>query len=375
MKIAILTPGGVDRSGTHRVIPCLLWLIERLVKAGDEVHVFAFRQEPEPGRWPLLGAQVHNAGRWPRSARVAAMLVAEHRRGRFDVLHAFWALPSGFVAAIAARLLRRPMLLTLPGGDVIHLPEIGYGSLGRRRDRLRVRLAAATAGRVTAPSAFLRNQAMRAGVEAVVVPLGVALDRWGPRPPRAREPGAPLRLLHVGSLNRVKDQGTLLEAAALLKQRGLGFVLDIVGEDTLGGAVQRRAEQLGLGEIVRFHGGMPHRELRPWVEQADLLVVSSRNEGAPVAALEAAVAGVPTVGTAVGHLADFAPDAAVAVPVGDAAALADAIAETAADEKERLRLAAAVQALALAADADFTAAEFRTLYAELCARRAASRHS
>ena len=365
MKVALLTPGGVDRTGTQRVIPCLLWLIERLVKAGDEVHVFAFSQEPQPGRWPLLGAQVHNAGRWPRSARVAAMLVAEHRRAPFDVLHAFWALPSGFVGAIAGRLLRRPLLLTLPGGDVTYLPEIGYGSLGRRRDRLRVRLAAANAGRVTAPSAFLRDQAMRAGVEAVVLPLGVALDRWPMRPSCPRDVDAPLRLLHVASLNRVKDQGTLLEAAARLKQSGLGFVLDIIGEDTLGGAVQRRAEALGLAGFVRFHGGMPHEELRPWVEQADLLVVSSRNEGAPVAVLEAAVAGVPTVGTAVGHVADFAPDAAVAVPVGDAAALADAIARTAGDESDRIRLARAAQDLALAADADFTAAEFRRLYSEL----------
>jgi len=363
VKIAILTPGGVDRSGTGRVIPCLLWLIERLAAAGDEVHVFAFSQEPEPGRWPLLGAQVHNAGRWPRSLRVARMLIAEHRRAPFDVLHAFWALPSGFVAALLGRWLRRPLLLTLPGGDVTFLPEIGYGSLGRRRDRLRVRIATAAASRITAPSGFLREQAMRAGVEAVVVPLGVALDRWPPRPPRGRDPDAPLRLLHVGSLNRVKDQGSLLEAAALLKRRRLCFLLDIVGEDTLGGAVQRRATALGLDANVRFHGAVSHQALRPFMEQADLLVVSSRNEAGPVAVLEAAVAGVPTVGTNVGHIADFAPEAAVAVPVGAAAALADAIARTASDEPERLRLAGAAQARALARDADFTAAEFRRLYA------------
>jgi hypothetical protein len=50
MKVAIVTPGGVDRSGSERVIPCLLWLIERLVRAGIEVHVFALRQEPRPDR-------------------------------------------------------------------------------------------------------------------------------------------------------------------------------------------------------------------------------------------------------------------------------------------------------------------------------------
>jgi hypothetical protein len=91
VKIALVVPGGVDRSGTERVIPCLLWLIERLVAAGDEVHVFALNQEPEPGEWRLLGATVHNAGtRWPRLRTVAAML-REHRRGRFDAVHAFWA--------------------------------------------------------------------------------------------------------------------------------------------------------------------------------------------------------------------------------------------------------------------------------------------
>lgn len=365
MKIAILTPGGVDRSGTRRVIPCLLWLIERLAKAGDEVHVFAFSQEAEPGHWPLLGAQVHNAGRRPRSARLARMLIAEHRRAPFDLLHAFWALPSGFVGALVGRLLRRPLVLTLPGGDVTFLPEIGYGSLGRRRDRLRLRIAVAGAKRVTAPSRFVQEQARRIGIDPVVVPLGVALDRWPPREPAQREPAVPIRLLQVGSLNRVKDQETLLQAAALLRERRIRFQMDVVGEDILAGAVQRRAAVLGLTGHVRFHPAVPHPQLRPWMEQSDLLVVSSRHEAGPLVALEAAAAGVPTVGTAVGHIADFAPEAAVAVPAGDAAALADAIARIDADEPERLRLAAAAQALALAADADFTAAEFRRLYWEV----------
>ena len=45
MKVALLVPGGVDRSGERRVIPCLLWLIERLAAAGDDLHVFAASQE------------------------------------------------------------------------------------------------------------------------------------------------------------------------------------------------------------------------------------------------------------------------------------------------------------------------------------------
>ena len=68
MKIAMLLPGGVDRSGTHRVIPFILWLVERVAREHD-LHLFALRQEPRPSRYELLGAQVHNIGARPRRLR------------------------------------------------------------------------------------------------------------------------------------------------------------------------------------------------------------------------------------------------------------------------------------------------------------------
>ncbi len=365
MKVALLVPGGVDRGGTHRVIPCLLWLIERIAAAGHDLHVFAFAQEPEPGSWDLLGARVHNAGRRPRRPRVLAQLLAEHRRAPFHVLHAVWAAPAGTVAALAGRVLGVPVLLHLTGGDLADLPGIGFGARARRRGRAWVRLAVAGASHVTVPSAFVLEQARALEIRAERLPYGVALDRWPPRFPRRRAPGEPARLLHVGSLNRVKDQGTLLRAAAALVAAGVRFRLDVVGEDTLGGSVQRLAAELGLGEAVRFHGFLPHTALRGWVERADLLVVSSRHEADPIVLLEAAVAGVPAVGTAVGHLADWAPEAAAAVPVGDAAALAREIAALLADEDRRLAMAARAQARAVAEDADFTARRIQRLYAGL----------
>jgi len=98
------------------------------------------------------------------------------------------------------------------------------------------------------------------------------------------------------------------------------------------------------------------------------MVVSSRHEAGPVAMLEAAAVGVPTVGTAVGHVRDWAPDAAVAVPVGDAAALAGAIAELLRDDARRLAIARRAQELALREDADWTCARIEELYAELVPR-------
>ena len=168
MKIAILTPGGVDRSGTGKVIPCLLALIERLARRGHEVHVFAAAQEPEPGQWPLLGATVRNAGRAP-----------------FDVVHAFWAR-YGAVAALLRLIIRVPVVLTLPGGDVTDLREIGYGSLISRRGRLGLHLAAAAAGAINTPCRFMQALAAAEGIEAEVLPLGADRAAFPPALPRRR---------------------------------------------------------------------------------------------------------------------------------------------------------------------------------------------
>jgi glycosyltransferase involved in cell wall biosynthesis len=364
MKIAIVVPGGVDRSATHNVIPCLLWLIERLA-AANEVHVFALQQEARPGAWDLLGARVHNAGTRPRRLRALAQLVAEHRRGRFDVVHAWWAGGPGLVAAMFKRLSRVPVVLTLPGGDLVGLRDIGYGAQLSWRGRVATRAAIRAADRVAVPSGWMQDQAAAAGIGSVRIPLGVALDRWPLAQPKRRSADRPLRLVHVANLNRVKDQSTLLDAMTLLRDRGIPFQLDVIGLDTLDGAIQRRSEQMGLAAFIHFHGFHPHSETRRWVEEADLMVVSSRHETVPLVAVEAAVAGVPTVGTAVGIIADWAADAALAVPVGDSVAFAEAIIALATDEERRLALARASQQRALAEDADFTAMRTLALYREL----------
>lgn len=370
MKVGLIVPGGVDRSGTKRVIPALLALIERVARV-HELHVVALRQERRPSCYELLGARVHNIGARPRRARAVGALLAEHRRAPFHVLHALWAAPPGVIASWAGRLLRVPVLLHLLGGDLVGLADIGYGLLARRRGRWWLNAAVGGATRIAVPSAAMQTRARELGIAAERLPLGVALDRWPVREPRPRRPGEGARLLHVAHLNRVKDQRTLLLAARELSGAGVAFHLDVVGEDTLGGEVQGLAAALGLQAQVTFHGFLPHKALRPLVERATLLLVSSRHEADPVVVLEAAAAGVPAVGTAVGHLQDWAPEAAVAVPVGDAHALARETAALLSDEARRLRIAAAAQARAVAEDADWTAARVLEIYEALVAVPAA----
>jgi glycosyltransferase involved in cell wall biosynthesis len=260
-----------------------------------------------------------------------------------------------------------PFVVTLPGGDLAALPDIGYGARLSRRGRIATKLVLSRAAAIVAPSEWMATEARSLGWRTVTIPFGVALDRWPEALPRARKPGAPLKLIHVASLNCVKDPFGLLEAVRLLADRGIEFTLDLIGVDTLDGAVQRHCSVLGLDHRVAFQGFVPNSDLRAWFERSDLLVMSSRHEGASIVLLEAAVSGVPTVGTAVGSIADWSPDASIAVRVGDPEALARAIANLAENDAERLRLARAAQSRALAHDANACARELRQLYADVAA--------
>jgi glycosyltransferase involved in cell wall biosynthesis len=364
MRVALVVPGGVDRTGEYRVIPALLALLSRLARAHD-VQVFALAQEAQAGEWQLAGAHIHNIGSPHTRIRAVRAILARHRRSPFDLVHAIWSGACGQVAVAAGALLRIPSVVHVAGGEVVALPEIGYGGALTWRGRVREQITLRTACTVTAASAPIVAALAALGVRAQRVPLGVDLSVWPPREPVRRDPGKSARLIHVASLNRVKDQPTLLQALAALRRVGVECHLDIVGEDTLAGEAQALARELGLPDRVAFHGFLPQRLLRPLVEAAHVLVVSSRHETGPLVTLEAAVAGVPTVGTSVGHIAEWAPQAAVAVPVADAAALARAIARLLADEELRLCIARAALQRAVLEDADHTARTFQAIYARL----------
>ena len=366
MKIALVVPGGVDRSGEQRVIPALLALVKRLAERHD-LQVFALRQQPRPESWPLLGARIHNIGAgWTRIRTVRAIW-AEHRIAPFDIVQSIWSGAGGVAAVTAARALRVPSLVHVAGGEPARLPDIRFGGRLTWRGRLQELVALKGACAVTAASAPLVRMLGELGCQAQRLPLGVDLELWPPRQPVTRGVG-PARLIHVGSLNRVKDQPTLLAALAQLVRAGIAFQLDVIGEDTMHGRIQALAGELGLESRLRFHGFLTQRQLLPLVRSADLLVMSSRHEAGPLALLEAAAVGVPTVGTAVGHIAEWSPEAALAVPVSDPEALANAIRTVLAHEELRLRLAHAALARALRENADATAAAFEALYTRLTSR-------
>lgn len=362
MRIALIVPGGLHPSGSAQVVPALLWLIERL--AGDhEVHAFALRHLAEPATYPLAGATIHDLGRpqgtWAQWRELRRALVS---CGRFDVLHGYLAHPAGMLAAIAGRTLKTPTVVSCDSGEFVALGDIGYGSQLRPSGRAAVAIACRLATRVHVTTRFMADQAQAHGVDAIRIPLGVDTGRVSVRPPLAE--GPPWRLLQVASLNRVKDQSTLLTALRIVREK-TDVRLDLVGEDTLGGVLQRQAADSGLDDAVSFHGWRSHDALRPFHDAAHLYVQSSRHEGAGIAVLEAGASGVPIAGTAVGYVSDLAPQAAMAVPPSDPVALAAAVIRLLQNPTERSSIADAAREFARSRDADWTSRKLVELYASI----------
>lgn len=348
MKILMIVPGGVHESGKVCVIPALLALIRRLAQR-NELTVVALRQYPRAKEYDLLGARVINPGYTPFPPlnhllwkRRLKKIVKREKNG-FDVVHAVWLDEPGPLAVMVGRLLGIPVVASLGGGELVHLPDIGYG--GRFQKQARHVLASAT--RVTAGSRY----AMKSLDQATWVPLfpetGHLLDL--PRPSE----GPPWKLLQAASVNKVKDPSTLLEAMELITEK-VDAHLDWVGEDTLDGRM--------LGEHVTFHGFQNYDGLPDFFRQAHLYVQSSLHESQGVAVCEAAAAGVPVVGTGVGLLNELSPERAKAVTAGNARALADAVLGLLKDEERRLQLAVAARAWMSEHGADWTAEQFESIY-------------
>jgi glycosyltransferase involved in cell wall biosynthesis len=181
----------------------------------------------------------------------------------------------------------------------------------------------------------------------------------------------PAHLVHIGGLNRVKDQDLLLRSFAVLAAGRPTATLTIAGGDTLDGHHRRLAADLGIHERVTFLGHVEHEALGGVLAGAALHVLTSHHDAGPLAVLEAAACGVPTVGTRVGHVADFAKmatPAAVAVDERSPKLFAAAIDALLDDPARREAVAARARSWAERHDAAFTTVAFETLYRRLSAR-------
>jgi len=288
---------------------------------------------------PRFGRALH-AACW-----LLSLLLQRGRRLRaagYDGILASWAYPDAVAAGRLARLLGLPYVVKVHGSDLNV-----QATHALRRPQIAASLRGAAA--VVAVSRALAGKAVALGADPARVHAlynGVDGTRFAPGEragARVRlglaDDGAPL-LLYVGNLKESKGCLDLLEAFAAMAAAQPQAQLVYVGEGACRAALATRAQALGLAARVRLAGAMPHAALPDWFRAADLLCLPSHNEGVPNVVLEAMACGTPVVATQVGGIPEVVPaHAGRLVPLGDRAALADALAQAAAQAWDHAAIA------------------------------------
>jgi len=141
-------------------------------------------------------------------------------------------------------------------------------------------------------------------------------------------PFDPPILLCLGRLIPIKNFDLVIEAMVILVKRYPHLRLIIAGDGLLREELQDLADSLGLEEQVEFIGWVPQEDVREVLNEATLLVLPSRREGLPMAALEAAHMARPIITTDVGGNPEIVlhQQTGLIVRVGDVLGLVEAIA-------------------------------------------------
>lgn len=324
LRIALLIesdgPGGAEsvvlaladglRARNVTVLPAVFsggegWLSERLRSAGFAVFT------PSISRAAFFDVSTLRAiARWSREERI-------------DVLHAH-ELMMAVYAGGAGVLARTPHVITMHGG-------VRFASAPRRRWALKVS-ARRSSALIGVSDSTCDHLALTLGLprtSVALVPNGVpfrAGQREQTRVALGVQPDETL-LLAVGNLYKVKGHATLVQAAELLARRHdlPPWRIAVAGRGEEEATLRAMISSAGLSKRVELLG--LRSDIPDLLAAADGWLMPSLSEGLPMALLEAMLAGLPTVCSAVGGIPELIRpgDTGFLVPPEDANALADGI--------------------------------------------------
>lgn len=319
-------------------------------------------------RWRVLATVVATAIRHP------SVLVIPLRTGAGGLRAALWRYFHLAEAIMTYRIMRRagsqhlhahfgqaPANIAWYTTEVAHRHRAGRSNtwsmtihgwhefVGEREARLREKVAAANF--VVCISDYTRAQLYRIADtndrdKIHVVRCGIDLARFSAR---SKEPSnTPPRVAIVARVAPEKGLLVLVDAVALLRTRDCNLIVDVVGPevDGYGDVVRRHAEAAGIAEALVWHGALAPHAVALLLAQADVFCLPTFAEGLPVVIMEAMACGVPVVTTYIAGIPELAVDrtTALVVPAARADLLADALAETLADNALPRHLVAAAAA-------------------------------
>jgi glycosyltransferase involved in cell wall biosynthesis len=317
----------------------------------DEVTVIGRLNPAIDAHYPLGGAGLVALPNYPSLNHTLPAI-----RGMFGSLRPFWRAldhidclwifgphPLAFAFAFLARLRGRPVVLGVRQDSVAYMRH--------RHPSSRVKIAIARlmdwGFRMLARRwpVVVVGPAIAATYEhgSRVLEISVSLireeDIVGAEVAETRSYGGELTALSVGRLEEEKNPLALADVLLALRERDDRWRLVVCGEGDMSDALERRLNELGLGEHAQLRGYVPQEGgLRDQYRMAHSLVHVSWTEGLPQIVFEAFAAGLPVVATDVGGIAAAVGDAALFAPPGDPQRTAGLVARVGREPELRSRL-------------------------------------
>jgi len=216
---------------------------------------------------------------------------------RPNIIHAH-VYSAGVPGIILGRIYKIPVIITE------HYTGFPRHSLNRL-DILKAKFAMNRASIVLPVSDDLRKHIQSYGIHNrfQVVPNVVNTGFFHPNPNINKRKTK--RILLVALLDPKKGVPYLLQALAKLREKRKDFVLDIVGDGPNRKEYEELMRELGLAEIVEFHGLKSKEEVAEHMRQCDFFVLPSLWENLPCVLIEAMASGLPIVASRVGGIPEI----------------------------------------------------------------------
>ncbi|MET5640386.1 glycosyltransferase [Enterobacter hormaechei] len=220
-----------------------------------------------------------------------------------DLIHAHFAI-DGLYALKLAQKKGIPLVTTLHGFDVTvsNKDLLAPRSPAWINYLLHQHKVKSQGDKFICVSDFIARQALQHGFpESKIIQhyIGIDVNKYQPR---AKEDDQGI-ILHVARLVEKKGTAVLINAVKQVKLLNPDVKLVIIGEGPLLDGLKAQVTSLGLDQTVTFTGALPHVDVMAWMRKASMLVLPSITaktgdaEGLGMVLLEAAVTGVPVIGT------------------------------------------------------------------------------
>jgi phosphatidylinositol alpha-1,6-mannosyltransferase len=347
MKIALLTEKYTPDIGGLAISAGRLGRL--LSSAGHEVHVFAPTSSlpaSETRTLPSNGVSVTRFGSYKRVDDTLVdwfeLLVQEHKRSSFDVLHAYFLPQAGFVAAYAGKYLNIPAVVSIRGNDI---ERAAFDPAKFSPVMYALQNAAAV---TTNASELARKAKAFIDREIILIPNGIDTNYFKPMERNVALAEA-IGLNHaegtvmgfVGELREKKGLKTLLSGYAQLIKECPASLL-IVGE-VRDGVDKKTFDELRSSipnANILVTGVISHKDMPAYYSLMDVFVHPSLRDGMPNALLEAMACEKPVVATPVGGVIDVIEGEknGLWIDVNDANALADTVSRLLDEPEKRAEL-------------------------------------